>query len=57
MHFLAKPFRGGGPGVAPGLALRFRMLASFTLAFEGERFRGVEAEVIEEMGERNRQGR
>ena len=32
-------------------------LANFTLAFAGERFRGLDVEVVEEMAERNRKGR
>ena len=46
--------RGGEPGEA-GAGLR--RLANFTLAFEGERFRGVDVEVVEEMEERNRMRR
>jgi hypothetical protein len=56
-HFGAKPSAVVGRDWGRGWIAIAKGLANFTLAFEWERFRGVDVEVVEEMEERNRKGR
>ncbi len=54
MHCWAKPSAAVGRASNRSCTAIAKGLANFTLAFEGERFRGVDLEVVEEMEERNR---
>jgi hypothetical protein len=57
MHFAAKPSAAVGRAWCRGWIAITKGLANFTLAFEWERFSGLDVEVVEEMEERNRKGR